>query len=476
MWRRFKKQRYKKYENVEIIDLAIEGKAVAKVKSGDGEELTIFVNKVVPGDIVDVQINKKKRNYQEGYPTTFHKYSEKRIEPVCEHFGTCGGCTRQSLSYADQLFYKQKQVEDTLQRIAKVEFPKIDKILASEKTEFYRNKLEYTFSSLRWLTDDDIKTEGEIQDTDGLGFHIPRRFDKILDIKKCWLQKEPSNSIRLEIKKFAVENNYDFFNIRERSGFLRTMIIRTSTTGDLMVIVSFFEDISEKITALLSHISEKFPEITSLMYAINPKGNDTITDLEIHVFKGNDHIFEQMGDLKFKIGAKSFYQTNSEQAHELYKLASEYAGLTGEEIVYDLYTGTGTIANFVAKNSKKVIGIEYIPEAIADAKINSEINNITNTDFFAGDMKDFLNSEFIAEKGQPDVIILDPPRAGMHKNVVKTILQASPQKIVYISCNPATQARDIQLLDENYKVTKVRPVDMFPHTHHTENVILLELR
>ncbi len=470
-----RKFRFKKYENVEIIDLAIEGKAIAKVKTNnpDSGELTIFVNKVVPGDIVDVQINKKKRNYQEGYPVKFHKYSEKRVEPFCEHFGECGGCTRQSLSYSDQLFYKQKQIEETLKRIGKVKTEVTENILASQETTFYRNKLEYSFSDNRWLTEEDINTDDEIKERNGLGFHIPGRFDKILDINKCWLQKEPSNEIRLTVKKFALENNFTFFNLREQTGFLRNLIIRTSTTGDLMVIISFYENQKENIRKLLDHLSETFPQINSLMYVINSKRNDTITDLDIECYKGSDHIFETMEDLKFKIGSKSFFQTNPKQAYNLYKIVREYAGLTCNEIVYDLYTGTGTIAIFLAKQAEKVIGIEYVPEAIEDAKLNSEINKINNTEFYSGDMKDLLSNEFISEKGKPDVIVLDPPRAGIHKNVIKVILNASPDKIVYVSCNPATQARDINLLSEEYNVSKSKAVDMFPHTHHTENVVLL---
>ncbi len=477
---RRKKKRYPAYKNVEIIDLAIEGKAVAKVKTEifvDGKketsEMTIFVNKVVPGDIVDVQINKKKRNYREGYPVNFHKYSEKRIEPFCEHFGTCGGCTRQSISYEDQLFYKQKQIKETLKRIGKIDFEELETILPAPETTFYRNKLEYTFSDSRWLTDADINTNNEIKNRNALGFHIPGRFDKVIDIKKCWLQTESSNKIRLWIKDFANKNKYEFFNLRKQTGLLRNLIIRTATTGDIMVIVSFFKKDTEKILKLLEKLSKEFPEISSLMYVINPKKNDTITDLKIELFKGKDHIMETMEELKFKVGAKSFYQTNSKQAYNLYKIVREFAGLTGKEIVYDLYTGTGTIANFLASNAKKIIGIEYVSEAINDAKINSKLNKINNTEFYAGMMKDILNKKFITKTGKPDVIILDPPRAGMHKNVVNIILETEPEKIVYVSCNPATQARDIQLMNEKYELLRTKPVDMFPHTHHTENVVLL---
>lgn len=473
---RRKKNRYPKYENVEIIDLAIEGKAVGKVKSEDTErnELTIFVNKVVPGDIVDVQINKKKKNYKEGYPVKFHKYSEKRIKPFCKHFGICGGCTRQQLSYEDQLYYKQKQIIETLKRISKVELPEINDILASPDTQFYRNKLEYTFSNSRWLTEDEVNSDNEIKEFKALGFHIPGRYDKVLDIEECWLQASPSNEIRLFVKDFAVKNNYNFFNLYKVEGFLRNLIIRTSVTGEIMIILSLFYNDQKMIINLLEAISEKFPQITSLNYVINPKKNDSTADLDIINYKGKEYITEQMDDIIFKVGPKSFYQTNSIQAYNLYKTVREFAQLKKSDVVYDLYTGTGTIANFIAKEVKHIIGIEYVEESIKDAKINSEINSINNTEFFAGDMKDILTDDFITEKGKPDVMIIDPPRAGMHKKVVQTILNTEPVKIVYVSCNVATQARDIELLDNKYKVIKVQPVDMFPHTHHVENVILLE--
>ncbi len=475
---RRRRERYPLYEHVEIIDLAIEGKAVGKVKSNDSEhsDLTIFVNKTVPGDIVDVQINKKKKNYKEGYPVKFHKYSEKRIEAPCQHFGICGGCTRQQLSYDEQLKYKQKQVEDTLKRIAKVEFPEIQDILPAPEINYYRNKLEFSFTHSRWLTSDEISTEKKIDDYKGLGFHIPGRHDKILDIKECLLQKDPSNAIRLFIKDFAVKNNYEFFNLYKKTGFLRNLVIRTSSTGEIMIIISFFENDEEKISTLSDAVSEKFPEITSVNYVINQKLNDSITDLPVINFKGKDHILEQMDDIKFIVGPKSFYQTNSKQAKNLYEIAKEFADFKGDEVVYDLYSGTGTITNFIASKVKKVIGIEYVKEATEDAVKNSELNNIKNTLFFAGDMKDILTDDFIAQNEKPDVIILDPPRAGIHKNVIKSILNALPEKIVYISCNVATQARDIQLLDSDYKIEKIKPVDMFPHTHHIENVILLKKR
>jgi len=473
---RRKKSRYPKYEQVEIIDLALEGKAVGKVKSDDPEkgDLIIFVSRVVPGDIVDVQINKKKKSYREGYPVKFHKYSEKRIEPVCEHFGVCGGCTRQHLSYDNQISFKHKAVSETLKRIGKVELPEIKPILKAPDTTFYRNKLEYTFTNTRWITQEEVDSNAEIERFKGIGFHIPGKYDKILDVEKCWLQAEPSNSIRLFIRDFAVENNYDFFNHYKKIGFLRTLIIRTSTTGEVMIIPTFFHNNIEKIEKMLDAVSEKFPEISSINYVVNKKLNDSITDQEVITYKGKDHITEKMDDIIFKISPKSFYQTNSKQAYNLYNVVKEFADFKEDEVVYDLYTGTGTIANFIAKHVKKVIGVEYVEESIADAKINSELNSITNTDFYVGDMKDVLTDEFMLENGQANTIILDPPRAGMHKKVIQTLLNAAPKKIVYVSCNIATQARDIELLSEKYNVTKVQPVDMFPHTHHVENIVLLE--
>ncbi len=475
---RRKKRAYPLYKNVEIIDLAIEGKAVGKIKSQNPEEsdLTVFVSKTVPGDIVDVQINKKKKNYKEGYPVNFHRYSEKRITPSCMHFGTCGGCTRQQISYEEQLYYKQKQVEETLKRIAKIELPEINKILPAPEIFYYRNKLEYSFTNSRWLMHDEINTENDIKEYKGLGFHIPGRYDKILDIEECLLQKDPSNAIRLFIKDFAIKNNLDFFNLYKKDGFLRNLIIRTSATNEIMIIISFFYDDAVNISLLLEAVSKAFPEITSINYVINNKLNDSITDLEVINFKGKDHILEKMNDISYIVGPKSFYQTNSKQAKRLYEIALELAELTGTETVYDLYTGTGTIANFVAHKAKKVIGIEYVKEAIEDAKKNSEINSIRNTSFYAGDIKDILTDEFIASHGTPEVIIIDPPRAGMHKNVVNTIINSKADRLVYISCNVSTQARDIQLLDAFYKAEKILPVDMFPHTHHIENVILLKRR
>lgn len=464
-----RKKRLPVIENVEITDVAAEGKSIAKI-----DQKVVFVHKTVPGDIVDIQPTKSRKSFMEANPVKFHKYSDLRIEPFCEHFGVCGGCKWQMLPYSEQLKFKHQQVIDNLERIAKVKLPQVDYILGSEKTRYYRNKLEFTFSNNRWLTKEEIDTEEKIENNNALGFHIPKLWDKIVDIKHCYLQEEPSNEIRLAFKDYAEKNNLTFFDLRKQEGLLRNLIIRTSTTGDLMVIAVFYYDDKENIKNLLQYIADKFPQITSLMYIVNSKSNDSITDQEVILYNGKDHIFEQMENLKFKIGPKSFYQTNSEQAYNLYSKAREFAGLTGKEIVYDLYTGTGTIANFVAAKAKEVIGIEYVPEAIEDARINAEINQIQNTAFFAGDMKDLLIPEFITEHGNPDVIITDPPRAGMHKDVVESILQSNPKKIVYVSCNPATQARDIQLLSEKYKVTKVQPVDMFPHTYHVENIVLLD--
>lgn len=457
------------YENVEIVDVAAEGNAIAKV-----DDMVIFVQQAIPGDICDLQVIRKRKRYCEAKVINIRKLSPDRCVPFCEHFGICGGCKWQNLPYEKQLFYKEKQVVDQLTRIGHLELPEVSPIKGSDNTTLYRNKLEFTFSNKRWLKKEEIGTEAASMQNNALGFHIPGLFDKVLDIEKCWLQRDPSNGIRNAVKDFAIEHNLDFFDIRAQEGFLRTIIIRTSSTGEVMVIVSFFHEDKEKREALLDMLAERFPEITSLMYVINEKGNDTITDQNVITYKGDDHIFEEMEGLKFKIGPKSFYQTNSQQAYKLYKTARELAALTGNETVYDLYTGTGTIANFVARSAKKVIGIEYVPEAIDDAKINSKINGIDNTSFFAGDMKDILTPEFIAQHGSPDVIITDPPRAGMHEDVVKTILQTSPKRIVYVSCNPATQARDLALMSDSYKVSAIQPVDMFPHTHHVENVVLLE--
>jgi len=454
--------------------VAAEGKAIAKVN-----DLVIFVPYVVPGDVVDLQIKRKKNKYAEAEAVNFHEYSSTRAVPFCQHYGICGGCKWQVLPYAEQIKYKQKQVEDNLRRIGKIELPEISPILGSAKTEFYRNKLEFTFSDKRWLTYEEVKQEVKYDQMNAVGFHIPGAFDKVLAIEKCWLQNDISNRIRNAVRDYAYEHNYSFINLRSQEGMLRNMIIRTSSTGELMVIIicKIVEDSEMTLfKQLLQYVADTFPEITSLLYIINNKCNDTINDLDVYVFKGNDHIFEEMEGLRFKVGPKSFYQTNSEQAYNLYKIARDFAGLTGNELVYDLYTGTGTIANFVSRQARQVIGIEYVPEAIEDAKVNAEINGIDNTLFFAGDMKDMLTQEFINEYGRPDVIITDPPRAGMHQDVVDVILFAEPKRIVYVSCNPATQARDLQLLDVKYKVKAVQPVDMFPHTHHVENVVLLELR
>ncbi len=457
-------------ENVLITDLAAEGKAIARVN-----EKVVFIPHVIPGDVVDLQVVKKKSAYLEARAIKFHAYAENRISAVCEHFGICGGCKWQILPYADQLNYKQKQVVDNLTRIGKVALPEISPIIGSSKTEFYRNKLEFTFSNKKWLTTEEMNL-GEVQNMNGVGFHIPGMFDKVLDIKKCWLQDDISNQLRNEIRDYALKNELSFFDLRKQEGFLRTMVVRTTSTGELMLIMVFFYEDQAVREALLQHISDKFPQITSLLYIINTKANDTITDREVFVFKGESCIYEEMEGLKFKIGPKSFYQTNSDQAYQLYKVTRDFAQLTGNELVYDLYTGTGTIANFIAHQARQVIGIEYVPEAIEDAKENSQLNKIENTLFYAGDIKDILHQEFIMQHGKPDVIITDPPRAGMHDDVVNAILFAAPKRIVYVSCNPATQARDLSLLDKAYRVTGVQPVDMFPHTHHVENVVLLELK
>ena len=409
----------------------------------------------------------------------FHEKSPLRTEPFCSHFGVCGGCKWQCLSYEEQLKYKQKQVFDNLTRIGKVELPEFRPILGSEKTRFYRNKLEFTFSNKRWLTEEEVKQDVKYDQMNAVGFHIPGAFDKVLAIDKCWLQDDISNQIRNAVRDYAYAHNFPFFDLRTQEGLLRNIMIRTSSTGELMVVLQCKVTDGEgrrKMEEILQFMADSFPQITSLMYVINNKCNDTIGDLDVEVFKGNDHIFEEMEGLRFKVGPKSFYQTNSEQAYNLYKVAREFAGLTGNELVYDLYTGTGTIANFVARQARKVVGIEYVPEAIEDAKVNSDLNGIDNTLFYAGDMKDILTNDFIAEHGRPDVIITDPPRAGMHNDVIDVILAAEPKRIVYVSCNPATQARDLQLLDGKYKVTAVQPVDMFPHTHHVENVVQLERR
>jgi len=458
-------------EGVTITGVAAEGKAMAKV---DG--MALFVPFAAPGDVADIQITRKKSSFAEGRVVRFQQLSSLRSEPFCQHFGVCGGCKWQHLPYEEQLRHKQQQVEDSLTRIGKVELPEITPILGAPQTTFYRNKMEYTFSDKRWLTNEEVRSGQDFGQMNALGFHIPGMYDKVLDIEKCWLQDDLANRIRNSVRGYCLEHGYSFFDLRNQAGLMRTLLIRNSSIGEWMVIVVFYEDDREKIEGLMGYLANEFPQITSLLYIINSKANDTITDQEVLVWKGRDYIIEEMEGLQFRIGPKSFYQTNSEQAHHLYEVARSFAQLTGEERVYDLYTGTGTIANFVARNAKEVIGIEYVEEAIADAKVNSEINGIGNTRFYAGDMKNVLTAEFIAEQGRPDVVITDPPRAGMHDDVVQAILLAAPQRIVYVSCNPATQARDLNLLDAAYRVTRVQPVDMFPHTHHVENVVLLEKR
>lgn len=455
-------------ENVVIEAVAAEGKALARI---DGTVL--FVQFAVPGDIVDVKVTKKKKNYMEGFILRIVKPSPHRLEPFCSHFGVCGGCKWQPLPYQMQLQAKQQQVYDQLVRIGHLDVPEISPIVPSDETTYYRNKLEFTFSQRRWIYEDEDPDTISPQDRCGLGFHVGRFFDKVLDVKHCWLQPEPSDSIRLFIKDYAVKNGLSFFNIREHTGFLRNMFIRTTQAGDVMLILCMYHEDVQARTALLDAVAEKFPQITSLYYVINGKPNDSIADMECHLYKGEDAIYEYMEGLRFKIGPKSFYQTNTRQAYKLYSVAREYAALTGDETVYDLYTGTGTIAQFVSRKAKKVIGIEYVPEAIEDAKANAAANGITNCEFFAGDMKDILTDSFVEEHGRPDVIILDPPRAGIHPDVAKVILNAAPSRIVYVSCNPASQARDLETLCCDYTITAVRPVDMFPHTHHVENVCLL---
>ena len=467
-------------ENITITDFAAEGKALARV-----DDMVVFVPWAVPGDVCDLQVRKKKHSFMEAEIVRLHTPSPIRIQPFCEHFGTCGGCKWQQLPYEEQLKMKQQQVFDQLTRIGKIELPVFHPILGSVKTKEYRNKLDFGCSNRRYLTNEEIASGKEFT-RDAIGFHITGAFDKILPIEKCWLMDDLHNQIRNEVRDYAIENGLTFFDLRQQVGLLRDIIIRNSNTGEWLVIVQFHYDEEgdeQRAKGLLQHLADKFPQITALMYLNNQKCNDTIGDQDILTFKGNDHIYETMEDLRFKVGPKSFYQTNTEQAYHLYSVARDFAFSENSEnsegskpLVYDLYTGTGTIANFVAKKARKVIGIEYVPEAIEDAKINSEINHIDNTLFFAGDMKDILTDDFIAEHGRPDVIITDPPRAGMHPDVVKTILRATPQRIVYVSCNPATQARDLQELDADYRVVEVQPVDMFPHTPHVENVVLLTKR
>ena len=459
-------------EDLEIIDAGAKGKSIAKAEDGR----VVFVNNAVPGDIATIQTTKKRKAYFEGTAISFSKYSDKRVEPVCSHFGTCGGCKWQFMGYEHQLFYKQKEVENNLRRIGKVELPEISPILGSAEQYFYRNKMEFSFSDNKWLTIEQIKSDAVITDRNALGFHIPGMWDKILDLEKCHLQADPSNAIRDFIKFKAIELGMPFFNTRKQEGVLRTLMIRTSSTGDVMVLLQFFEEDEANRKLLLDSIVSEFPKLTSLLYVINSKGNDTIYDQDVICYHGSDHIFEEMEGLRFKINAKSFYQTNSQQAYNLYKITRDFAGLSGNELVYDLYTGTGTIAQFVAKNAGKVIGVESVPEAIEAAKENAILNGIDNVSFYVGDMKKIFNEEFTNLHGLPDVVISDPPRDGMHGDVVAQLLRIAAPKIVYVSCNSATQARDLALLDEDYKITKVQAVDMFPQTFHVENVVLLEKR
>ena len=456
-------------ENLEVVDISTEGKAIAKHNG-----LVVFIEGAVPGDVVDVLVYRQKNSFAEGRVAKLVKHSDKRTLPVCKHFGVCGGCKWQNLLYSEQLHFKQKYVVDAFTRIGKLQFPDLLPILGNAQGYFYRNKLEFSFSNKKWLTTEQMQELEKIEDRNGLGFHIPGMFDKILDIQECHLQGGMSNNIRNAVKEYATDKSLTFYDVRNKSGFLRTLMIRSTAIGETMVVVAVFEYQEEALFALLDFLKQTFPQITSLQYTHNPKGNDTLSDLDIITYYGRDHILEEMEGLKFKISARSFYQTNSEQAYNLYKITREFAGLRGHETVYDLYTGTGTIANFVAKQAKKVIGVEYVEDAVRDARVNSSENNIGNTSFFAGDMKDVLNETFIQQHGAPDVIITDPPRAGMHEDVVQVILKAAPAKVVYVSCNPATQARDLALMQHMYRIVKTQPVDMFPQTAHVENVVLLE--
>ncbi|MBD5253817.1 MAG: 23S rRNA (uracil(1939)-C(5))-methyltransferase RlmD [Barnesiella sp.] len=457
--------------DIEITGVAAEGNALARV-----DDMVVFIPFGAPGDVADVKIDRMKRNYAEGHIERLVRPSDLRVEPRCEHFTLCGGCRWQHLPYEFQLSCKQQQVSDAMTRIAKIPIPEITPILGSEQIWEYRNKMEYTFSNKMWLTYDQMRSGEEFPDRDAAGFHIPGAFDKVLDIHRCHLQDDLGNRLRLFIKDFGKRNGYSFYDLRQQHGLLRTLMIRIASTGEVMAVMVFGEDDREKINALLTAVREEFPQLTSLLYVINTKVNDTIADQEIITFAGRDYIEEEMEGLRFRIGPKSFYQTNSRQAQRLYSVARDFAGLKGDELVYDLYTGTGTIACFLARGVRHVVGIEYVPEAVADARINAEVNGLENTEFYAGDMKNVLTDEFIAAHGRPDVMIVDPPRAGMHEDVVKVILNAEPSRIVYVSCNPATQARDLALLHEKYDVEAIRPVDMFPHTQHVENVVALTLR
>ncbi len=467
-----RRNKRKIFEDLEVIDAGAKGKAVAKAPDGR----VIFINNAIPGDIATIETYKKRKSYYEGNAVAFSTYSDKRVEPVCQHFDTCGGCKWQNMGYEHQLYFKQKEVVNNLQRLGKIELPEVTPILGSEDIYFYRNKMEFSFSDSKWLTTEQIESGEVIENRNALGFHKPGMWDKIIDIKKCHLQRDPSNAIRNFVKEKAQELNLSFFNPRKQEGFLRTLMLRTATTGDIMVLVQFYFDDKPNREKLLDAIATEFPEITSLQYVVNSKGNDTIYDQDVICYHGKDYIIEEMEGLQFKINAKSFYQTNSEQAYELYKITRDFANLKGDELVYDLYTGTGTIAQFVAKKAGKVIGVEAVPDAIEAAKENAQLNNIENVEFYVGDMKKVFNETFINTHGKPDVVITDPPRDGMHTDVVMQLLKLSPDKIVYVSCNSATQARDLALLDKRYKVTKVQPVDMFPQTHHVENVVLLEKR
>ncbi|PZD77035.1 23S rRNA (uracil(1939)-C(5))-methyltransferase RlmD [Mesonia sp. K7] len=467
-----RKNRKQVFEQVEIIDAGAKGKAVGKAPDGK----IIFIDNAVPGDIADIQTFKKRKAYYQGKAIHFHQLSSKRVDPVCEHFGVCGGCKWQNMSYEAQLFFKEKEVTNNLVRLGKLDIENTLPILGSKDQYFYRNKMEFTFSNNRWLTLDEIQSDKDFENKNALGFHIPGMWDKILDLHKCHLQEDPSNAIRDEVKAYAKANKLSFFDMKKQEGLLRTLMIRIASTGQIMVLVQFYEDDKIAREKLLHHIADTFPEITSLQYVINTKGNDTIYDQEVVCFRGSDYIMEEMEGLQFKINAKSFYQTNSKQAYELYKITRDFANLKGDEIVYDLYTGTGTIAQFVAQKAQKVVGVEAVPEAIEDAKENARNNQIENTVFYAGDMKNVFTQDFIEANGKPDVIITDPPRDGMHKDVVAQILRILPQRIVYVSCNSATQARDLAMMKEHYKITKSQAVDMFPQTHHIENVVCLELR
>jgi 23S rRNA (uracil1939-C5)-methyltransferase len=465
---RRKKREMQLFEKVSILDAGAEGNAVGRI-----EDKVVFVPFVVPGDLVDVKAIRNKKSFYEGRAVQIHEYSDKRVEPRCEHFGVCGGCRWQNMKYSEQLFYKQKQVEDSLSRIGKFDYPEVLPIIPSEKEYYYRNKLEFTFSNKRWLHVSEMENSPETRNMNGLGFHIPGMFDRIVNLENCYLQNEPSNSIRKAVKQYADEHKLEYFDTKKNTGFLRNLLIRTTTTGEVMVILVVHYDDLQEIHRLLDYIYSGFPSINSLMYVVNPKRNDTISDLEVIPYKGQDHLIETMEGLKFRIGPVSFFQTNSLQAYKLYQIARAFADLKGNETVYDLYTGTGTIANFIAAKALKVVGIESVQAAIEDAKVNSEINQIKNTVFFAGDIAKVLDDLFIEANGKPDVVITDPPRAGMHPKVVEQIMKMEPEKIVYVSCNPATQARDVTLLAEKYQVLKIQPVDMFPHTQHVENVMLL---